>query len=360
MIVLALDTCFARCAACLFDSAGGGVLAEESLAMERGHAEVLAPMVERILSQAKLKPSDIQRVAVTTGPGTFTGLRIGLSFARAFGLAKGISVVGLDTLQAVALSAEGEHPFIVHKAGQSGYYHCLEVGHGEHITLLSLGEVEDRLAAMPGLVLGTAADEFAVHEGRRRNRDLDLPVLTKLAAYAAAASAPDSMPDPVYIRAPDAKPQIAAPVEIRLAGIPDAEGLSLLHRACFAKGWGADDIVSMLSVPGTQGLIGEAEQNIVCMLIIRTVAGEAEILTLATAPMLRRRGHGAKLLGKLDALARGADIKTIFLEVAESNGAAQALYVHAGFAVSGRRKGYYAQSKGGAEDAILMKKVFAV
>jgi len=358
MIVLALDTCFARCAACLFESAGARVLAEESLAMERGHAEVLAPMAARLLAQAKLQPSDIRRVAVTTGPGTFTGLRIGLSFARAFGLANSIPVIGLDTLQAVALGAGGEHPFIVHKAGQSGYYYCLEAARGDQITLLSLGEVEDRLAAKPILVLGTAADVFSGHEGLRRNHKLDLPVLARLAAYAAVVDAPDAMPEPVYVRAPDAKPQAVAKVAIKLSGPSDAETMSRLHNACFAQGWSAADIVAMLAVPGTQGLVGETDHQIVSVLIIRNIMGEAEVLTLATAPMLRRQGHGAKLLGKLDELARGAGIKTIFLEVAESNAAAQGLYAHAGFVVSGRRKGYYARNNGVAEDAILMKKVF--
>src|ERR1700709_462807 len=101
MIVLAIDTCFNRCAACLYDSATDAVLAGESLIMERGHAEALAPLVQRVFARAG---TTIDRIAVTTGPGTFTGLRIGLSFARAFGLAKNIAVIGLDTLHAVALS----------------------------------------------------------------------------------------------------------------------------------------------------------------------------------------------------------------------------------------------------------------
>ncbi len=356
MIVLALDTCFARCAACLFDSAGERVLAEESLAMERGHAEVLAPMVERLLAQSKLKPSTIKRVAVTTGPGTFTGLRIGLSFARAFGLANDIPVVGIDTLKAVALGAESERLFIVHKAGQSGFYYCWQEA---EIAVLTLSEIENRLLAKPTLVLGTAADEFAGGEHIGRKPALDLPVLAKLAAYAASVEAPDVMPEPVYLRAPDAKPQKAAQVEIRLAGPPDVEGLSLLHQACFAKGWSRDDIASMMAIPGTEVLVAEAEHHIVSMLIIRNMMGEAEILTLATAPILRRQGHGTKLLGQLDDLARMSDIKSIFLEVAESNVAARALYVQAGFAVSGLRKGYYASRQGAAEDAILMTKVFA-
>ena len=74
MLILAIDTCLARCAVCLFDSVAGLALAEEHQDMERGHAEALAPMVKRVLSMAQKSAKDLQRVVVTTGPGTFTGL----------------------------------------------------------------------------------------------------------------------------------------------------------------------------------------------------------------------------------------------------------------------------------------------
>ena len=67
MLVLAIDTCLSRCAVCLFDSAQNCVLAEEHQDIERGHAEILAPMVERVLAAAGKTASEVGRVAVTTG-----------------------------------------------------------------------------------------------------------------------------------------------------------------------------------------------------------------------------------------------------------------------------------------------------
>lgn len=89
-------------------------------------------------------------------------------------------------------------------------------------------------------------------------------------------------------------------------------------------------------------------------IMMRTVADEAEILTLAVRPAARRGGQGARLVGEgvLAAAARGA--ARVFLEVAEDNVAARALYARAGFVEAGRRPGYYAAADGGRRDALLL------
>lgn len=102
MRVLAIDTALEACSAALLDTGSGMTLARQSRPMTRGHAEVLVPLISEVMIQSEIDFAQIDRVAVTTGPGSFTGLRVGLSAARGIGLAAGKPVVGLTTLAALA------------------------------------------------------------------------------------------------------------------------------------------------------------------------------------------------------------------------------------------------------------------
>ena len=103
MIILAVDTALGACSAAVVS--GARVLAHEHRDMARGHAEALAPMVEDVMRRAGLAFSDIERIGLTTGPGTFAGQRVGLAFARAVALALKKPAVGVTTLDAMAAEA---------------------------------------------------------------------------------------------------------------------------------------------------------------------------------------------------------------------------------------------------------------
>ena len=137
-------------------------------------------------------------------------------------------------------------------------------------------------------------------------------------------------------------------------GEPDrAERLAAIHAEAFAgphdAPWSAAAFADLLAQPGVFALDGADG-----FILMRAVADEAEILTLAVRPGARRGGQGARLVGEgvLAAAARGAS--RVFLEVAEDNAAARALYVRAGFVEAGRRPGYYAAPDGGRRDALLL------
>src|SRR4051795_3835431 len=102
MRVLAIDTALAACSAAVLDTQRGGIIATETLAMTRGHAEALMPLIARIMDAARLEFSELDRIAVTTGPGSFTGLRVGIAAARGIALAAGKPAFGLSTLSAYA------------------------------------------------------------------------------------------------------------------------------------------------------------------------------------------------------------------------------------------------------------------
>src|SRR5947199_2528379 len=115
MLILAIDTALDACAAGVLDTDAGKLIAQESQPMKRGHAEALMPLIARVMKESGIAFFSLDRIAVTTGPGSFTGLRVGLSAARGIALAADKPVVGLTTLTAYAAPFVGEnsaHPII--------------------------------------------------------------------------------------------------------------------------------------------------------------------------------------------------------------------------------------------------------
>src|SRR3978361_540853 len=102
MLILAIDTALEACAAGVLDTDAGELIAMESLAMKRGHAEALMPLIGRVMKDSGIAFATLDRIAVTTGPGSFTGLRGGLSAARGIALAADKPVVGVTPLAASA------------------------------------------------------------------------------------------------------------------------------------------------------------------------------------------------------------------------------------------------------------------
>ena len=109
MLVLGLDTCLNACSVAVLDvgAAGGRVLAHRSEAMARGHQERLAPMAQAVMADAGLAFDRLQRIGATVGPGSFTGLRVGVAFAKGLGSALSIPAVGVGSLEALAAEAPG-------------------------------------------------------------------------------------------------------------------------------------------------------------------------------------------------------------------------------------------------------------
>lgn len=131
------------------------------------------------------------------------------------------------------------------------------------------------------------------------------------------------------------------------------ETLARLHAAAFSdeRGWSAAEFAALLAAPGAL-LSGDARGFV----LGRVVADEAEILTLLTDPALRRQGRATVILTEFEAAARSRGAREVFLEVAEDNAPARALYGAAGYAQTGRRPGYYARPAGPAIAALILRK----
>jgi ribosomal-protein-alanine N-acetyltransferase len=128
--------------------------------------------------------------------------------------------------------------------------------------------------------------------------------------------------------------------------------LSAIHAACFTtpRPWTEAEFAGYLT--NRHVFLLEEEGG---FLLGRVIADEAELLTIAVAPVARRAGIGRRLVRGFLAEAARRGAVTAFLEVADTNAPAIALYRAAGFAASGRRKGYYTLPEGGAVDAIVMQ-----
>jgi tRNA threonylcarbamoyladenosine biosynthesis protein TsaB len=206
MIVLGLDTCLSACSAAVLRD--GRVLAHETEAMARGHQERLAPMVERVMAAAGLGFGDLQRIGVTVGPGSFTGLRVGLAFGKGLGAALGAPVAGVGVLEALAAEAEGLVFAAVDARRDQVYLQGFEAGRALMAPdALELGTAAARIAEIaagrPLSLVGSGAPllaDFAPGAQVQVPAGADARLVARLAAARAPAPA-----RPLYLRAPDAR-----------------------------------------------------------------------------------------------------------------------------------------------------------
>jgi len=217
MLILAIDTALDACAVGVLDTNAGELIAQESQAMKRGHAEALMPLLARVMRDAGVPFLALDRIAVTTGPGSFTGLRVGLSAARGLGLAANKPVVGLTTLSAYAapvVSRNHEQPVIsAIDARHDHVYFQVVSGNGSSLIRPKVAPIEEALAASrfgaPHLVGNAAqilADRWPAHAPPPFKVDAQpAPDIAWLAWLGAAVSPETSPPRPYYLRAPDAK-----------------------------------------------------------------------------------------------------------------------------------------------------------
>jgi tRNA threonylcarbamoyl adenosine modification protein YeaZ len=220
MLLLALDTAGPDCAAALLRANGEPhLLARTVERIGRGHAERLIPVVEATLREAGIGYPDIGRIAVTTGPGSFTGIRVGVAAARALALALDVSAIGIGSLEALASGVGGSRgsgtavAALDAKRGEI-YAMALDLASGD-VTLppraASARAVADALAncAEPFFLTGSGAPLLAAALAGRAFEIVGTRETPDIADVAALAlrSVASAAPVPFYIRGADAKPQ---------------------------------------------------------------------------------------------------------------------------------------------------------
>src|SRR5215470_866091 len=225
MLILAIDTALDACAAAVLDTEAGGLVAHESQPMKRGHAEALMPLIRRVMTEAGLSFAALDRIAVTTGPGSFTGLRVGLSAARGIALAAKKPAVGLTTLSAYAaplISEDSEHPIIsAIDARHDHVYFQVVSGVGDALISPRVIPIEEALDAArfgASYLVGNAALLLAERWPATATPPLCVDAQPapdiSWVAWLGAAADPEAAPArPYYLRLPDAKPSHDQPLQ---------------------------------------------------------------------------------------------------------------------------------------------------
>ncbi len=210
MIVLSIDTCLDACAAAVW--ADGRTLGARSEPMRRGHQERLGALVSELMDETGVGFDALDRIGVTVGPGSFTGLRVGLAFAKGLGLALARPVVGIGVLEALAAGEPEELVAAVVAGPREQVY--LQMFAADRPLMspdcLPIATAAARLAELAdgrGIALvGSGAAALAPVAPGARIVARDAPDPATIARLAAQAPAPAGMPRPLYLRPPDARP----------------------------------------------------------------------------------------------------------------------------------------------------------
>jgi tRNA threonylcarbamoyl adenosine modification protein YeaZ len=218
MILLAIDTAASLCAACIRDSEAGTELGREVLDIGKGHAERLIGVIESALGRAGLVYADLDRIGVAIGPGSFTGVRVGVATARGLALALGNPAVGVNTLEALAAEAHADfsdRPILATIDGRRGDLYCaVHAPDGSVLSVPAAISIADAVslarhhdAALAGnganAVLAAAGSSAPLDTGLR-GATADIGFYARLAA---ASETTNEKPKPLYLRGADAKPQ---------------------------------------------------------------------------------------------------------------------------------------------------------
>lgn len=230
MICLAIDTAGTDCAACIYDSARDSVLSEKSENIGKGHAERLMGIVSEAMTEADIGYKDLERVITTTGPGSFTGIRVAIATAKGFGLGLGIPVIGVSNLHGILEQVrrqvpQGENLAIgaIMDARRSELYAMLDFdcrfGQANEPFIAEAEELAAMLTeetpAGHGLMLGCNGEcSLALPDVTAvRTVPVERVPVSLYARIGAECSRESCPPEPVYLRRPDAAPQQGFAVE---------------------------------------------------------------------------------------------------------------------------------------------------
>ncbi len=216
--ILAIDTALDAVSACVYDDSAANHFVSETIVMQRGQAEALMPLLDRVVSDSG-GFNALDRVAVTVGPGSFTGLRVGIAAARAIGLACRVPVVGVSTLAALAapLILAGEPGLVVPAidAKHGSVYFAVFGPDGRALVaprVASVREAVRLLGTGPVRMAGSGAPMLAIEAWATRLAaevvgETGAPDISYVARLGLLADPRGAPPKPLYLKPPDAKPQ---------------------------------------------------------------------------------------------------------------------------------------------------------
>lgn len=365
----------------------GNPLAHEIENVGHGHTRRLVPLIDKALERAGRFPRDLAWVAADVGPGSFTGVRVGLATAHALASAAHATLLGASSLTGLALGSGLRRALLVPlvPAGKrehyAGFFRADQRGTVHAVMAPEVATVERTLALVDELkpVLRPPAVRF-VGPGVARVREaleealpgstlpawraeglsaIDLVLAARSDRGPAAGLAASGAPvHPLYVRPAQAEERVrrlfqAAHGPVLRDFLPaDVPKVAAIERLVFSDPWSESFFLGEIRSPFAYSRIAERDGEILGYSLAWLSEGEGHLGNLAVAPGVRRRGIGRTLLEDLLERVRRLAIPAITLEVRVSNLAAQWLYREHGFRVAGLRRRYYRDT---GEDALVLR-----
>ena len=324
---LAIDTSTSRTSIALVKAGKVIFQAHHDGALSHGEA------LPKLIADALAVQSEIDEVIVGMGPGPFTGLRVGISFAESFAFARGIKCVGICSLDAIATQFSDPDFIVAVDARRK------EVFYARYTDGFRIGEPNvcqpSQLNVLQLPIYGEALSQF--------------PDPTEFVAIAKSGRTYTS---PIYVRRPDAYP---APEGVKFRAMTqlDLVPAFAIEKAAYGKdGWTMAQLKEEYLGKERMYVAGEFGGELIAYAGVFNMAGVADVLTLTVADGHRRKGIGRELLRRLIDWARTQKCEAIMLEVRVGNGEAIPLYEAFGFIEISQRKDYYGPGK----TAIVMRK----
>lgn len=397
MKILAIDTSGQTASVAVWED--GLTLAEFSIHAKKTHSQTLLPMLEDVREKIELNMEEIDAVAVTSGPGSFTGLRIGSSTAKGLGFALNKPIIPVPTLEGLAYNLYGTDcivcPLMDARRNQTytGLYEFRKnrlVGNEavgrENSAGYDMVVIKEQCAVPVEEILeecnkqaGKQSDRSVIFLGdgvpvfrEQIAQTVDVPYRfapahmnrQRAAAVAALAAiyyeqgkvqtAAEHAPEYLRLSQAERERMEKNAVIIRKMTPEDIPKAAALERECFSEPWSENAYQSTLANENALYLTAETESGeFAGMCGLLDILGEGDISNVAVAAPFRRRKIAERMLAEL--LRRGAErgITAFTLEVRASNTAAVRLYEKFGFVSEGRRKNFYEKPK---EDALILWK----
>jgi len=350
-----------------------------------GHTRRLSAIVKRALQEAGVRPDELAWLATDLGPGSFTGVRVGLATARALALVSGAKLLGASSLAALAHAAGEAKALVAPLVGAgrrdlyAGFFRAPGPGRVRLLAAPRVGTPEAMLAAVRevhALIPDHAVRFVGPGAGRERQRLDDaypgsvtgfrhagLSALDLAAAArrddgpGAGLPEPGRESEPAYVRPAQAEERVRhkvtglTPPRVRSLALADLPSVDEMEHRLFGDPWPQSSFLDAIADPRAVCLVAERGGAVAGYLIATLVPPLAELQNLGTAPEQQRAGVARALVDELIDVCRARGVRELGLEVRVSNAAAQALYRTHGFRLVGLRRGYYRRPE---EDALLM------
>ncbi len=336
---------------------------------------LLIPGIQSVLDSAGIKARGLAGIAASTGPGYFTGIRVGLAAAKGLAYALGkpaAGVLSLDSIAENSAPAGGGVICAAISAGRGNVYYRLyrynaDAGVREPLAPPSLSAI-DALAGMLEEKTAVLCEDESV-SGRIKDAAGDNAVIMPPEFGAPSASMTAALGFrrlaggepagrsllPVYLKKPDAEENFRdrhPEIEIRPAAPGDMPGIMRIERASFPTPWSELMFEAEFIKDSGVFITAKCENSLIGYACGWYAADEFHLANLAVAPEFRGRGGGKKLLQKIIACVKSKNISCVILEVRHRNMPAISLYEKFGFRPVAKRKRYYGDTD---EDAVLME-----